>query len=197
MIRAAMPLSDVLAHAEASIAKLLRGPANLRTTVAGTALAPSEIILGPYALEELPEGRRRYRLPITRWEAGYLDVSLRPNAVVGLAVEHHASDEDMGLSTSDLPEALRLLRAELAGFRVSINASGHRTRPSFCFAAFLACSIATLNQTRIVDDSGFLTLGGMVDPAALAARLARHGDARDFDQLADRFCAEIDFGQNW
>jgi hypothetical protein len=196
LVRIAVPLVDVLAHAEATIAKLSRPPAMAPLVVDP---APSaDFVIGPFPLpkRDVPPGR--YPPDVTLWSSGTLDISSGPISKVGLTLAHVLTHEERGLPP--IPPTLqteqhRLESAELAGYRAMIGV--YRTKHSFCLAALLVHSIATLNRSRIIDDEGRLKRGDLVDPAAVAELLAKHGDAETFEQLADRFCAELGFGAGW
>jgi hypothetical protein len=193
LVRIAVPLVDVLAHAEATIAKLSRPPAMAPLVVVPA--PPADFVIGPFPLpkRDVPPGR--YPPSFTLWSSGNLDVSSGRISTVGVMLGHVLTHEERGLPPFPQTEQERLESAELAGYRAMISV--YRTRHSFCLAALLAHSIASLNHSRIIDDEGRLKRGGLVDPAAVAKLFAKHGDAETFEQLADRFCGEFGFGAGW
>jgi hypothetical protein len=186
-VRIAVPLADVLAHAEATIAKLSRPPA-MAPLALDSPLAYG-LVVGPFSLAKRDA---RGDFPVdewTLWEPGTVDIS-SGEISVGLTLMYAPSDEERGLPP--LPtEQERLENAEFTGYRATIAI--YRTRPSFCLAALLASSIAALNRSRIIDDQGRLGRGALVDPVTVEELLAKHGGAETFAQLADRFCGEVGF----
>ena len=196
LVRIAVPLADVLAHAEATIARLSRPPTMAPLVV--DPAPPADFAIGPFPLpkRDVPPGQ--YPAAFTLWSSGDLDISSGRISRVGLTLAHLRTHEERGLPP--IPPTLqteqhRRESAELAGYRAMIAV--HRTKHSFCLAALLVHSIAILNRSRIIDDEGRLRRGGLVDPAALDELFAKHGDAETFEQFADRFCAELGFGAGW
>jgi hypothetical protein len=198
LLRTSMTLTDVLVYAESLISDVPHSPLVLVETM----VSPREVVIGPFPtaqplakprVEGLPDCRK----PFTMWGLGYLHLACERVAKVGLALGHLLSDEERGRSTNGQTEHERLERAELAGYRAVIDTGVFRTRPSFFLSALLACSIATLSRSRILDDSNHLKFGTLVDPSLLVALFARYRHARSFEQLSDRFCAEIGFGASW
>jgi hypothetical protein len=188
LIRRAVPLSEVFAYAGTLISK------RATLTLEGT-LRPEAVIIGPYEIPPSHDGIRRAH---SSWELDYLCVSAGPIATVGLALGHVVSDEEMGFFTPGQTDQQRLERAEFEGYRATIDAGFLRTRASFGLASVLACSIATLCRARIIDDEGRLKQGvELIDPAVVAAMLAKHSTATCFEELADMFCAEINFSPDW
>jgi len=205
LVRRAVPLSDVMAHAEALISGLPGSPVMAPLVVTGTAAPASEIVIGPFAIfrpEDAEEGPTRYPSgyvnPFTSWGRGEVYISSEPIARICLWVRHLISEGQRGLGPTHRTEAERIENAKLAGYQVHINMGGFRTRPALCLGALIACSIATLNRSRIIDDSSHLKQpGNLVDPAAVKAMLEKHGDARTFTELADRFCADLGDYSHW
>lgn len=188
MIRDPVALTDVLGHVESTIARLVRGPLVDRFVVEGATSPLSDIVLGPYPIDVT----QPHPWPFLTWPAPYLSVSFGNHAMVGLAVGYQPSDQDLGIRR-ELTEQQRRAHLEQTGFHAILDAAFYRSRPSFCLAALLACSIATLSRSRINDDDGRLKLGEMVDPKTVAAMLATHGGAGSFVELANRFCDVIGF----
>jgi len=205
LIRRAVPLGDVLAHAEALISGLSGSPVMTPLVVAGTPGPPSDVVIGPFAIVRPEDGDdepRRYPKgyvnPWTYWDRDDLRIASQPIASIDLSVCHLISEGQRGLGPTHSTESERLENAELAGYQAHLNMGGFRTRPSLCLGALIACSIATLNRSRIIDDARLLKLpGNLIDPKAVIAMLEKHGDARTFTELADRFCADLGDYSHW
>jgi len=101
------------------------------------------------------------------------------------------------MSSERMTDAERAEEAERSGYRTMIDAGMFRARPSFVLGILLAWSIAALNGTRVIDDSGRLKRGEAIEPEVLRGLFARHahdpGDVSDFEELSDRLCDDIGF----
>jgi len=126
--------------------------------------------------------------PYSSWNRSDLTVRLGENAAVDLGVHHSATDEEIGISMAGMTDAEREAHLMCAGYRAALLA--WRTRASGCLATFLAASIATLNDTMVID-SCFFPIGTPIAPGTLLAMLARHRGAASFEELAERFCDAI------
>lgn len=193
LVRVAVPLVDVLAHAEATIAQLSHPPVMAPLVV--DPAQPEDFVIGPFPVPKQDVRPGGYPTSFALWSSGTLNISCGRISKVGLALGYPLTREELGLPPIRQTEQERRESAELAGYRAMITV--YRTKHSFGLAALIAHSIATLNHTRISDEQGFLKRGGLVDPAALAELFAKHGDAETFEQLADRLCAEVGFGAGW
>lgn len=189
MIRTAVPLSDALAHVEATIARLLRTPPAERLVVERAAKPLGDIILGPYPIDLT----QPHPWSFLGWDADDLHISFGSSAKVALSVGYRPSDRDLGISMEHLSEEQRAAHFEQTGYYALISAGICRTRPSFCLAVLLAHSIATLSRSRILDDEGRLRRKEIVEPQTIAEELARHGNADSFESLAERVCDALGF----
>jgi hypothetical protein len=190
-IRAAVRLTDILSHTERSISALLQAPLAHRIVVEGAGDSPGDVIIGPYPHEDGRAPAAVQHMPIrpfSSWNRDNLTIRLGLSAAVDLSVEHTASDEELGIRTIARTEAEQAADLMYAGYRAAIGV--WRTRPSGCLATFLACSIAQLNGTVVVDTS-FLSLGAPIAPEPLLTKLAEHRNAASFEDLAERFCDAI------
>lgn len=94
----------------------------------------------------------------------------------------------------DLPQSERKAIEEASGWWSVITI--FRTRPSFCLAALLACSLARRNGVMIRDLVGYLPTDldeGRVEPDELLALFSRWQNVPSFEVLADLFCEEIGY----
>lgn len=100
------------------------------------------------------------------------------------------SDAERGLSESVMALSEREERRERSGFRAIVEIG--RTRQSCMLGTLLACSIAALNGTRLIDDDGLLRLNTeLVAPAQVVEILRGLGEISSFSELAFRFCDEL------
>jgi len=190
-IRIAVPLTEILSHMESSISALLRTPLALRAVVEDLNGSLADMVIGPYPHEEgrAPAAVRHMRIkPFSSWNRDDLTIRLGEDAAVDLAVHHSASNEELGISMAGMTDEEREAHLMVAGYRAAILV--WRTRASVCLATFLAASIATLNDTMVID-SCFFPIPTPVAPGTLLAMLARHRDAASFEELAERFCDAI------
>lgn len=187
LIRRGLTLVEIFTHAE-SLVERLPGSVSVGPLRIDGALAAAAIDIGPFDIIAGSGQLRSY----ASWALGRLDVCGAADARVGLTVTHEASDEELGLSMEGLPDDRIQERNERAGYQVAISI--YRSEPSMCLAALLACSIAALNQARIVDDEGLLAQpNDLVDPSVVCAMFDKHGNSSDFAELSHRFCADIGY----
>jgi hypothetical protein len=180
-------LAEVLAHAESVLSRVPH-----RQFVIDTTVPPDAISIAPFAVAGL--GVRPYdELPLW-WQHGYLRISLGRIAAVTLVVRYRTLDHE--LKPAPIVPDLSLDDEE-CGFRAIVDPGVYRTKASVYLAALLTTTIAMRNGSRILDEMRLLRQGQFVDPAAVAAVLAKHSDAASFEDLADAFCEDLDLVANW
>jgi hypothetical protein len=191
-IKTSEPLADLLGHAERYLGAVPHEPFVLDEVV----FRSNDVRVAPFVVPEQEVGGRRYKDAFTLWPHGYLHISTGRNARIGFSVGYRASIRDIDMG-SYVPTADDLDDAEECGYFVSVNSGALRTRASFCLAALVVCATAERNQARILDEADLLKHGRWIAPGTLAAMFAGYGQARSFEELADRFCREIGFGASW
>lgn len=142
-VRVAVPLVDVLAHAEATIAKLSRPPAMAPLVV--DPAPPADFMIGPFPLPQRDVPPGRYPPSFTLWSSGNLDISSGRISKVGLALGHVLTHEERGLPPFRQTEQERLESAELAGYRAMIGVYRTSTRSA---SRRCSCTRSPASTTR-------------------------------------------------
>jgi hypothetical protein len=178
LLRQAVPLADVLEHLQTTLTRLTIASSYEVRVPGGDRI--SDLTIGPFAL---PSTRVR---SFVLWERSSVDISVGPDSSVGLLVGHMLSDDERGLSSSVLTDKERDERSERAGFRAIVEIG--RTPQSFLLGTLLACSIASLNGTRVLDDEDLLHMQReLLDPAVILETLSRLDAFGSFESFATRF----------